>query len=46
MRREKLSLEAVPFELTAAEESYLRLVCRLLDTIDRSVLAGGDACGR
>lgn len=39
LRREKASLEAVPFRLTKAEAEYLRLIGELLEIVDGRLLA-------
>lgn len=39
LRREKASLEAVPFGLTEPETEYLNLIGELLDTVDGRLLA-------
>lgn len=43
LRREKATLEAVPFGLTEAETEYLRLVGELLETVDGRLLASHGA---
>lgn len=40
LRREKASLEAVPFGLTEPETEYLNLIGELLETVDGRLLAG------